>query len=70
MSVRALGFCANVGRVVSNSTRSGHFRSEWMRIVIFSSSGTSDDGARTEPGKHQLTARSAARRKLPTHPKY
>ena len=62
---------ANLERVVSNTTRSGHFWSDWIRMWMLSRSDPLEGGASaTLPENHQLAAKSAARRKLPTHRKY
>jgi hypothetical protein len=53
-------------RVVSNTARSGHLWSEWIRMWMLSLSGAPEGGASaTLPKSHQLAAKSAARIKLP-----
>ena len=71
VSASAFSAGANIERVVSNTTRSGHLWSEWIRMWMLSPSrALGGVASATLPEDHQLAANSAARRKLPTHPKY
>jgi hypothetical protein len=73
ISVLVLAFASgtNIELVLSNTTRSGHLCSVWIRMLIPWFNGTSDAGAGAiGEEKNQFAANSATRRKPPTHPKY
>jgi hypothetical protein len=71
VSAWAFSAGADIERVVSNTTRSGHLWSEWIRMWMPSlSRAVGGVASATLPEGHQLAPNSAARRTLPTHPKY